>query len=80
MEQLTLRNNNIIQRFYFLNRADLKTFKRNKQLMVDVFDELICDDVEKRINMTKRLFNTNCNIQRISVENTEAFDEWENIK
>ena len=80
MEQLTLRNNNIIQRFYFLNRADLKTFKRNKQLMVSIFDELIDDDVEKRINMTKRLFNTNCNIQRISVENTEAFDEWENIK
>ena len=54
----------------------MKTFKRNKQLLVDVFDELKCDDLDKRINMTKQLFKTNCDVKRYSIENTEAFDEY----
>tara|TARA_R110000823_G_scaffold11963_2_gene40272 strand:+ start:4395 stop:4643 length:249 start_codon:yes stop_codon:yes gene_type:complete len=76
MECLKLTENNIIQRFYFTDRANLKTFKRNKQLLVSVFDELICDDYDKRINMTKQLFKTNCDVKRYSIENTEAFDEY----
>ena len=76
MDCLKLTENNIIQRFYFTDRANLKTFKRNKQLLVDVFDELKCDDLDKRINMTKQLFKTNCDVKRYSIENTEAFDDY----
>lgn len=76
MECLKLTENNIIQRFYFTDRANLKTFKRNKQLLVSVFDELICDDYDMRINMTKQIFKTNCYVKRYSIENTEAFDEY----
>tara|TARA_B100000768_G_scaffold163662_1_gene165068 strand:- start:503 stop:751 length:249 start_codon:yes stop_codon:yes gene_type:complete len=76
MECLKLTENNIIQRFYFLNRTDLKTFKRDKNILVEVFDELICNDVERRINMTIKLFKTNCNIQKQSIENTEAFEDY----
>jgi len=44
--------------------------------LVDVFDELKCDDLDKRINMTKQIFKTNCDVKRYSIENTEAFDDY----
>ncbi len=76
MKCLKCYEDNIIQRFYFNTDEDLKTFKRDEELLVWIFDELICDDVDRRIKMTKQLFRTNCDVKRISVENTTAFDEW----
>ena len=76
MKCLKLTEDNIIQRFYFKTREDLKTFKRDEELLVWIFDELICDDLDKRINMTKQIFKTNCDVKRYSIENTEAFDEY----
>tara|TARA_B110000285_G_scaffold53367_1_gene60745 strand:- start:337 stop:585 length:249 start_codon:yes stop_codon:yes gene_type:complete len=76
MECLKLTENHIIQRFYFESRADLKTFKRNKKLLVWVFDELLNEDVEKRIAMTKKLFKTNCDVIKFNIENKEAFDDY----
>jgi len=76
MECLTLTENNIIQRFYFNNRADLKTFKRDKELLVWVFDELLNDDIEKRMTMTKKLFKTNCDVIKFNIENKNGLDKW----
>ena len=76
MECLTLTENNIIQRFYFNNRADLKTFKRDKELLVWVFDELLNDDIDKRMTMTKKLFKTNCDVIKFNIENKNGLDKW----
>ena len=76
MECLTLTENNIIQRFYFNNRADLKTFKRDKELLVWVFDELLNDDINKRMTMTKKLFKTNCDVIKFNIENKNGLDKW----
>jgi len=63
-----------IQRIYFLTHKDLKTFQKNNDVDA-VFNDLINEDAEIRINTTKHLLNNHNGIHKITIENTDAFDD-----
>jgi DNA recombination-dependent growth factor C len=68
----------VIQHFHFNDETDLKTFQ--KKILINVYKDLICDDVDKRIDTTKQLFKPSCNVKKYGIENTDVFDTyvWKN--
>ena len=78
LEVRSLKNKHVIERFYFNDETDLKTFQQKTH--IKVHKDLICNDVEKRIDTTKQLFKPSCNVKKYGIENTDAFDTyvWKN--